>query len=130
MAAAVAVDRFGDEQREVGHRAADRRLDEAVHGLGPEDEPRVQACPDAAALIDAAESVARRGEAGGDALHLRSEPAHGEEHAPAHVAPEGLREHEARARDVDRQARRGGMVPELPSPFSLGKPRPPGPIPV
>jgi len=41
----------------VGHGAADRRLDEAVHRLGTENEPGLQACLDAAALIDTAEGV-------------------------------------------------------------------------
>jgi len=101
VAVAGPVERFRDEQREVGHGALEGHLDDAVHRLGTEDEPGVQACPDAAALIDAAQGVARLGEAGGDAAHPRPEPAQGEEHAPSHVALEGLREHEAGAGDFD-----------------------------
>jgi hypothetical protein len=111
----ASVERFGHEQREVGHGAADGRLHLAVDRLGPEHEPRLQASLDTAPLIDAAQRVGRLGEAGPHGVNLRAEPAQGEEHAPSHLATQGLGEDEARARDVDRQCRGGGMVPELPS---------------
>ncbi len=59
--AGAAVERGGDAQREAGRGAADGRLDLAVDRLGTQHEPGLQACPDAAALIDAAQGVARLG---------------------------------------------------------------------
>jgi hypothetical protein len=97
----------------MGHGAADRRFDQAVHGLGTQDEPGMEPGPDAAALVDATEGVLRRAEAGSDAMNLWSKPAQGEEHAPSHLPPEGLREHEPRTGDLDRHFRGGRMVPQL-----------------
>ena len=113
--AGFAVERGGDAQREASRGAADGRLDLAVDRLGVEHEPGLKACPDAAALIDAAQGVVRLAQARRHSLHLPAKPAHREEHAPSHLTTEGLREDEARARDVDPQSRGGGMVPELPS---------------
>jgi hypothetical protein len=112
------VERGGDEQREVGHGAADGRLDSTVDRLGAEHEPGLQPGPEAAALIHAPQGVVRLGEARRHPVDLRAKPAHGEEHAPSHPATEGFGEDEARARDVDRQSRNGGMVPALPSRLS------------
>jgi hypothetical protein len=114
-AAGYAVEHSGDAQREAGRGAADGRLDMAVDRLGVEHEPGLKACPDAAALIDAAQGVLRLAQARRHSLHLPAKPAHREEHAPSYLTPEGLREDEIRARDVDPQSRSGGMVPELPS---------------
>jgi hypothetical protein len=113
-----AVERFGHEKGEVGHRAADGGLDPAVDGLDTEDTPRLQASPDAAASIDATLGVLRHGEPRADDVNLPAEPAHGDEDSPAHVPAKGLREDETRARDVDPHVRGGGMVPELPSRLS------------
>ena len=114
-AAAAAVERGGDVQREAGRGAADGCLDLAVDRLGPDHEAGLQARPYAAALIDAAQGVVRLAEVRGHAVNLPAEPAHREQHAPSHLTPERLGEGETRARDVDPQSVGGGMVPELPS---------------
>jgi hypothetical protein len=110
----VVVERCGDVQREADRGAADGRLDLAISCLRTEHEPGLKACPDAAALIDAAQGVARLPQARRHALNLPAKPAHREENAPSHLTTEGLREDETHARDVDLQSRSGGMVPELP----------------
>ena len=115
LTAAVAIERRGDVQRETSGGAAQGRLNPAVHRLGLEHEPGVQAGTCAAALVDAAEGVVRLVQPHRHALDLAAKPAHLEEHAVAHLTPEGLREDETRARDGDLQSPSGGMVPELPS---------------
>jgi hypothetical protein len=115
LAPVAAVQCRAHESREAGRGTADRRRQRAVDRLGSQHVPGSQTGLEAAALIDAAQSGVRLGQARGDAPNLRAKPAHRQEHAPPHLNPEDLREDETRARDIDPQPRSGGMVPELPS---------------
>ena len=82
----------GHESREARRGAAGGRLDLAVDRLGTEHEAGTQTCLDPAPPIDAAEGTARLRKARGHGLNLPPKPAHGQENAPSHVNPEGLRE--------------------------------------